>query len=118
MNNDILLDKDSHDIDISRGAPILIISNQEEVAQRLKIALLLRRGEWIFNIQDGVPYITSFLNQKNSKTNIDQFMISYISNVDGVNKVIGYDSVINKSRQLQITVKVSTDAGNIIEVQI
>lgn len=119
MPSDILLNPDTHDIDLSSGSVVMITDNLRAVAQRVKVAILLKRGEWFQDVLDGVPYYQEFFTVKNNKPFIDQFMVNYIGNVEDVSKVIAYASVIDIPRRvLRISVSVETYDGQIVEINV
>ncbi len=110
---DIVLDRNTHDIDFSSGGAQLHTTNTEALAQRLKIAILLHRGEWYPNILDGVPYQTQFFTIKNNKAFIDSFMNEYIFSVDGVEEIVSYSSEVTNTRKLILNFSVRTTEGQI-----
>ncbi len=117
MPTDLKLDSDSHDIDISSGTVELITENTEAVGQRLKIALLTKRGEYVINTSAGLPYNQSFFKYKNSKGTIDSTIVSYIENIEDVNSVVSYASEINVAdRILLVDVSVETDDGELVTI--
>ncbi len=111
--SDLKLDPNTHDVDFSSGAGELLTTNTEALAQRLKIAILLHRGEWYSNITDGVPYHTQFFTIKNNKAFIDSFMSDYIFSVEGVDEILAYESTVNNARKLRIDFAVRTTEGTI-----
>lgn len=112
MATDIVMDLNTHDIDFTKGG-ILHTSNLDALGQRLQIALLLRRGEWLPDINRGVPYYQEFFTVKNNKSFIDSFFQNYILEVDGVNGIESYSSEISPERLLTVDVSVITTAGTI-----
>lgn len=115
MAADIILDKNSHDIDFSNGGK-LHTNTADNLAQRIKIALLLRKTEWLPDQSIGVPYHQSFFNIKNNKGFIDSFLQGYILNIDGVQSLLSYSSTITVERTLQVTFKVKDKGGTITSV--
>ena len=112
MPTDIKLDPNTHDIDLSKGGT-LHTSNSDALGQRLKIALLLRRGEWLPDVNKGVPYHQEFFTVKNNKSFVDSFFQNYILEVPEVNDITSYSSEIQADRKLQVEVTVTTTAGTI-----
>lgn len=111
MTTDIKLDPNTHDIDTTKGGK-LITDKAEALGQRLKIALLLRRGEWFPNVLLGVPYQQRFFNTKNNKDFIDSYLRNYITNIPDVVNILSYSSQVVK-RKLEVNVRVSTTGGTI-----
>lgn len=119
MPTDIKLDRRTHDVDLSSGTIELFTSNPRAVAQRVKVAILRRRREWFRDINSGVPYYTEFFQRKNNKNFIDQFMINYISKIEGVQEVVQYNSSLDAStRTLNITFTIKTIDGDIEEIRL
>lgn len=114
MPTDFKLDSTSHDLDLSGGTIELHDVNTRVVAQRVKIAILTKQGEWFANVLSGVPYYTEFFRSKNNKTLIDQFMVDYINDVEDVREVTDYQSTIGTDRVLRITVTITTFSGEIV----
>lgn len=116
MPTDLKLDPLTHDIDLSLGGEVFS-DNIEVVAQRIKIAILLRKGEWFRNEFEGLPYQQEFFKRKNNKQLIDQTMIAYINDIEDVDKVINYTSTVDVVRRnIAINVTVQTYKGDIIPV--
>lgn len=112
MASDFLLDMNSHDIDISTGTMQLLASDEMQVvAQRVKIALQIRVGEYFRNVNIGIPYFNEFFLFKNNKAYVDQYLIGYIEQIDGVDSVDNFTSDLNEQRKLNITVDIKTKVG-------
>lgn len=118
MPSDLRLDVHTHDLDISSGTIQLITSNIEVVAQRVKIAILTKTGEWFKDVNAGLPYYQEFFTKKNNKSLIDQTMIKYISDIEDVLRVADYSSTITPQRVLSISVTVETTTGEIVAVDV
>lgn len=110
MPSDIRLDPNTHDLDISQQGLRVFKENTEVVAQRIKIALLLRAGEWFADITKGVPYL-QFSRNKQNKSFADSILISTIKEVEGVNELISFESTLNNTRNLSVKFTVKTDSG-------
>lgn len=118
MPTDLKLDPITHDIDLTNGGE-MFVDNPSVVGQRVKIAVLTRRGEWFRNTFEGLPYQQEFFKRKNIKPLIDQTMINYIGEVEGVSRIISYNSSIDVvQRVLNISVELETYSGDIIEVNV
>lgn len=114
---DMVLTKD-HDIDLTKGIS-LTTSNQNSLAQRIKIALLLRTGEWKPNVNEGVPYSVAFLRTKNNKSFIDSFLQNYIINIDGVSEFTSFSSEVTNDRKYNMQFSVLSDGSQAeVEVQL
>lgn len=118
MPSDLRLDRNTHDLDISKGTLRFITNNEEVVGQRLKIALLTKQGEWFMDTNVGLPYYQEFFTKKNNKPLIDQTIISYASRVEDVVRVRDYSSTIRNDRVLEVSLTVETYTGEIVKVAI
>lgn len=118
MPSDLRLDRNTHDLDISKGTLRFITNNEEVVGQRLKIALLTKQGEWFMDTNVGLPYYQEFFTKKNNKPLIDQTIISYASRVEDVERVRDYSSTIRNDRVLEVSLTVETYTGEIVKVAI
>lgn len=118
MPTDIKLNTETHDIDLSSGTLDLFLSNTDVVAQRVKIAILKKQGEWFRDSSEGVPYYQEFFTKRNNKKFVDQFMVSYISSVEDVNAVLSYESSITAGRILAVSVIIETDFGAIVTLEL
>lgn len=114
MATDIILDKNTHDLDLSEGGLTLHTENTEVVSQRVKIALLLRKGDWYQNILLGVPYQQEFFVTKSNKAFIDYFLRDYVNSIPDVDQVSNYSSEITKERALEVSFSVRTSRGELI----
>jgi hypothetical protein len=114
---DIMLNAD-HDICFAgvSGAKLLK-TKLEAVAQRVKIRLLLRTGEWLPNITVGVPY-REFFTLGNDKKYIDAFMKRYISETPDVTSLTDYSSEIGSDRKLSIRFSVEGNQGIFENIEI
>jgi hypothetical protein len=114
MLRDLKLDSNSHDLDISSGTLGLFEEKEAALAQRVKVAILKKQGEWFKDTLAGVPYFQEFFTKKINKPFIDQYMIEYIGDVEGVASVSSYSSTIISGRKLVIDVTVlSTNSSNV-----
>lgn len=114
MSTDIVLDPNTHDVDLSTGFAQLFSEDVPATAQRIKQALLLRRGEWFVNTQIGVPYQQDFFQSKNSQSLIDDFLRAYILQVENVSRILDYSSTIGNDRALTVNFSVLTETGETI----
>lgn len=119
MPTDLKLNPLTHDIDLTSGTATMFEDNISVVAQRVKIAILTKRGEWFRNIREGIPYYQDFFSRKNNKSFIDQFMVNYIADIEDVSKVTSYESTIDvQSRNIEIKVSVETYDGTILNINV
>lgn len=84
------------DGDISWEDISLTEDNSESVAQKIRIALRRYQGEWFLNTLLGIPYFQSILgNRKQTKDFIDTIFIDEINNVDGVLRIVQFQSSVS-----------------------
>jgi len=103
------------------GADILIenfdlqLTNDDEaVAQRVKRALLLFKGEWFLDRDLGVPYYENILGTKNSLDSVRSVFIQAIRDVEGVKEIKNFDMQFNDAtRELSIDITILDDLNNI-----
>lgn len=112
LTTDIILDEETHDIDLSRGGK-LHSSNTKSLGQKIKISILMRKGEWPRNVNLGVPYSEGFFETKNNKAVIDSYLRGHILKVDGVETLQDFRSILNNKRQLEVEFTVKTTSGTI-----
>ena len=101
MTIDIKLDPITNDIDLSQGIH-LNTDGAESLAQKIKIALLLRTTEWAPNLNKGVPYYQTILKGKNNKEFVDSFLKGYLIELPDVDKLTHYSSTIDNNRTLNV----------------
>lgn len=105
---------DGTTVDLALASGTLTLVDEEElVRQRLQVHLWTFRGEWVFDITAGVPYLTDvFGPEKHPKEDIDAVMRAAILEVEGVNTILAYESeFVTATRQLSISFKVDTTFG-------
>lgn len=117
MPVDINLDPSSHDIDISKGI-ILNTEGSPSLAQKVKIALLLRTNEWPENINVGVPYSQSILSSKNNKTLIDSYLQSYILNIPEVDRLTRFSSEVTTDRKYSMKFSASSNNNDTTDIEV
>lgn len=117
MATDIKLNNTTHDIDISTSSLETFVDNTQVMRQRIKMALLLRAGEWFRDVSVGVPY-SEFSKPKNNKSLADSTIISTIRDVDDVLSVNNYESTILPSRILQVSFSAEVAGGQILNLQL
>ncbi len=116
MPTDIKLNPTTHDIDLSSGGLALHTEQVTVIAQRVKIALLLKLGEWFKDVNAGVPYYQEFFSKKGNKEFADQFLIDYLANVPEISSVASYKSTVQAGRVLKVECILETTSGEIINI--
>ncbi len=96
-----------------------LTKNDQIVAQRVKQALLLFKGEWFLDIDAGVPYYESILGQKKDLDTIRAIYVSTIRSVKGVKDLtelnIEYD---NNVRVISINFTIIDELDNEININL
>ena len=82
---------DNGDIEFDESGYLKMVEDTDEVLQRNKIALSINQGEWIFNINLGIPWIEymrdkfkdvdEYVKEVETKLNTDED-IEEITNID------------------------------------
>lgn len=85
-----------------------LTNSPECVAQLVLTRLLLFRGEWFLNTQDGTPYYQDIVG---FNTLYDLEIQARILETPGVNSIINYSSSIDTSRQLSVVAQLDTVYG-------
>lgn len=104
---DLKLTTDTHDLDLT-GLQISLTddTNSETLAQRIKLNLLANLSEWIFNLELGLPYLRSSIDQTQifiltdgvkDIGIIDGIIREKILSVPGVKQLSSYTSSIDKT---------------------
>ena len=120
---DLTLEKDlilssSHDLQI-KDFDIALTTDAAIVAQRVKQALLLFRGEWFLDTELGMPYYESILGSKNSIDAVRAIFISEIRSVEGVKDLVEFDIQFNEeTRLVKITFTIEDVLGNTTTINI
>lgn len=115
---DIYMNPATHDLDIVDGLLRLTSSRQELVRQKVDITLNTFQGEWPFNTIFGVPYLQEIL-RKGPKAVADLALINTITNVDGVVRLVEFESTVDKqTRKYTVTFSCEIDSGEIISVEV
>lgn len=107
---DILLDPQSHDVIFVNGAAPTTRSQQDVVAQRLKITLQTFLGEWFLNLDTGIPYFQQILTKIRNKSSVDAIFQQAILADEGVIEMLAYSSTLNVASRgfdLSFTVRVA-----------
>lgn len=102
MSVDILLDEQTHDIDLSRGIE-LNVEGSKSLSQKVKVALLLRTNEWGPDINKGVPYSQSIFNGRGNKSFIDSYLQGYILRIPEIGGIDGFFSEILPDRTYKMS---------------
>ncbi len=117
---DIYLDPTTGDIDLTNNTMRLTQTVEELTRQRLSITLQAYKGEWIFNILFGVPYLKNDNNPtqllgKGTQGLLDVELKRVILNTEGVLSLDEYESSLNQTtREFFVAFKATTEEGPIV----
>jgi hypothetical protein len=115
LEKDLLL-SGSHDLAIE-SFDLKLTNDEQVVAQRVKRALLLFKGEYFLDSELGMPYYTDILGTKNSIDSIRGIFINEIKSVEGVKEINAFDIVFNDAaRALTIQLKLTDTLNNQIDI--
>lgn len=90
------------------------INKEKEIAQTIVTRLKLFYGEYFRDITDGTRWFEDILGKGNATGNADAEIRRRISQTDGVNGILEYNSDFNlESREFSVTCSVLTTYGNI-----
>lgn len=117
MKHDILL-TGGHDLAII-DFDLKLTDETSVVAQRVKRALLLFKGEYFLDSDIGIPYYNDILGTKNSVDTIQAIFINAIREVSGVADVKEFNIAFdNKERTLTINMTVKDTLDNEIDITV
>jgi len=117
---DIFLNVSTGDIDLTNNQMRLTANIEECVRQKVQITLQTFRGEWIFNILQGVPYLENDNNPvqllgKTSKSFFDTTVKTAIESVEGIVQVLTFESTLTQPDGLiDITFTATTESGAVM----
>ncbi len=111
---DLKIDKDTGDLVIEDG-DFLWVTGIDAIEQDIRTALLMFKGEWFLNLEEGVPYHQSILGQKATNLPaIREIFRQQLLAIPGVLDVLTIEvSFAPRTRRLTVTWKVSTDLGEL-----
>lgn len=88
----------------------------EAIGQAIKTKILLLKGEWWEDIEDGTPLFQKIFTQRSEsgKNAVDIILKTRILEVEGVTNITSFKSEINvASRTYSSTISVETTSGTI-----
>lgn len=94
-----VLNPRTNDLDVSQQRVRLTTTETEEIASRVKVALLMRRGEWFEDVSLGFPYRV-IASVKNNKAFFDSFLQAYLLTIPGVAQVVDYVSTVDSNTRI------------------
>lgn len=112
---DLYVNPNTGDLDFTNKTVRLTQNNAELTRQRIEISLRTYRGEWFYNINEGIPYLENANNPiqligKGDKQDFDSYIKSSINEKPFVRNITDYSSVFDKY-QGNLSIFVKIDAG-------
>lgn len=116
---DIYIDPTTGDIALNNNTMRLTANNAELTRQRIQITLLTYRGEWFYNVSDGIPYLENRNNPiqligKANKADYDSYIKSSILEKPFVRSIDRYYSVLDPYQSklnFEIDISASDNTG-------
>jgi len=119
---DFLLDDATGDIALTDNEIQYVPTEEQLTKQRVLIALGVYKGEWLFNINYGTPWLANDNNPlqllgKTTKEFIDVYLKDIITDVDGIVSIVSFNSTLDKrTRVYSLTFKAITTTGEIVSI--
>lgn len=112
MMSDLKLGTNTHDLVINNFNFELTEDTDESVAQKWKIRLLFFKGEYFLNINFGIPYFKDILKKQSDLTIPDVIFRDQTLLTPGIEEILEYESILNKSRVLNVDIKVRSQTDS------
>ncbi len=117
FKKDLLL-SDKHDLAIV-NFDLQLTNDDQAVAQRVKQALLLFKGEWFLDKELGVPYYEDILGTKNSIDTIRAVFVNAIRSVEGIKDLIEFNVEFDDATgTLNIKLTIVDELNNEINIEL
>lgn len=114
---DLLLSPETHDMIFVNGGCPVTVSQQDIVAQRLKITLQTFLGEWFLDTDLGIPYFQQIFTKIRSKATVDAIFQQAILDDPGVLEIVSYESSLDAStRGFDLVFSVRVADGTIVPI--
>lgn len=114
---DLLLDPLTHDVVFINGETPVASSQQDVVAQRLKVRLNTFFGEWFLDTSIGIPYFEQVLTKGFDKQSIDALFQAEILSDDGVMELVSYNSTLDsQTRRLRVVFSVRVADDGVVPI--
>jgi len=109
--SDIKLDLSTHDIAIENGN-LVLVEDDEAVAQNLKIRLQFFWQEWFYDLRLGIPYFRDIFVKNPDRDLINSLYRKTIKTTTGVDAVTSLSTTIDKStRRFTLNFRALLDSG-------
>lgn len=105
-----------HDIYIENGSPALV-TQLESIQQHLKVRLLMFKGEWFINREEGVPYFQTVFEKGTPVGVVREIYRRAIATTPGIVAIRRLEvSVDSATRVGSVSFQATTDLGQILTV--
>ena len=111
---DLALDPATGDLALSAGAARLT-SGVEAKAQRLRLRLSLRRGEYILDRRAGLPYLTQILGKGTAST-AEVLLRRAVATSPGLSAIEHWEFAIGPDRVASLSLRARTIEGEPVEL--
>lgn len=107
-----------HDLEIT-NLDLVLNSGIEATRQRIMIALLTFKGEWLLDTDKGVPYFQTIFRKGVTKDIVDSTIRREVRKVQGVKSVQSLTSTLdNRTREYTCNFVAIDDGGTPIEINL
>lgn len=121
---DLYLNPATGDLDLTDNTLRLVTRKEDAVRQKILITLQVNRGEWVFNVDYGVPYLSNEYNPvqllgKTSKQSVDAAIKEAILTREGVVAITSYNSTLDQvTGKMVVQFNVEGEGGEITPVTV
>lgn len=91
-------------------------TDTDNVAQNVRTRFLLFAEEWIYDLNEGVPYFEEIFGATPNYTRISTILRAVIMDTDGVDKIVTFElNMDHDTRKLVVTFTATTIYGTTID---
>lgn len=113
LGPDLILDPQTHDLDLQGGDLVL----DADVAQAVSIRLQFVRGEWFLNRLQGVPFYEQIFIKNPNLSHVSAIFRQTIIDTPGVNQILEFSFDFDTdTRTFTLDWAADTDQGEVSEV--
>jgi hypothetical protein len=110
---DIKLDRDTHDLDIVEN-DIVLVTEEDEYYQNLKIRLQTIYGEWFLDTTEGVKYYEEIWIKNPNLNNIEALLKATILETENTVSIIKFEiNLVATTRILEVDFTVQSTYGTV-----
>lgn len=113
---DLYIDPDTGDLALQNNMVRLTAGNDELTRQRIETTLRTFRGEWVYNILEGIPYLENknnkiqLIGRAASKEDFDSYIKQAILNKPFVTAITFYESSLDRITK-KLSIRLTVAAG-------